>query len=71
MGIVTLNHKQNRPVHYTPDHQILKNLITIIKFQTQITPEHNHLIIIETEIVQDDRSRVIDFETYATIIIHF
>ena len=60
MVIVTLNHPVEM-VHHTQS-QIFTPL--------HIIQDRNHLIIIETEIVHDDRSQEIDFATFETILIH-
>ena len=59
MGIVTSNHRAET-VH--PTHDQFLNEIHIIL-------DHNHLTIIETEIVNDDHSHEIDFVLLETILI--
>ena len=60
MGIVISNHRVEM-VHNTQDkiHKIIHNKIL----------EHNHITIIETEIVHDDRFHEIDSVMFETILI--
>ena len=49
-------------VHHTHDPPIIRiNLHITLTTHIQITLDHNHLIIIEVEIVHDDHSHVINF----------
>ena len=58
--IVILNYRVET-VHHTQDPLIITtSLVITLKIHIQITLDHNHLIIIEMEIVHDDNSLVID-----------
>ena len=70
METVVLNHLIEQ-VHHIREHKTFRNKKTIIRTTiTIIILDHNHLTMIEMEIVHGDQPHVIAFIIYEITLIH-